>query len=147
MNYEKEVEDNMKSFPTSMFLRWVLIADAATCIVTGLLMVLATNFLEQVLGLPVKLSIYAGISLFPFAALLAFLALRENVSPMSIWIVVILNALWSFDSILLVLTGRADFTGLGNAFVVTQAFAVAMFAYLEYVGLRKLSAASSEITA
>ncbi len=127
----------MQLFRTSTFLRWVLFADAATCIAIGLLMIFGSNLLEQFLGLPTQLSRYAGFSLLPFAALLIYLARRENLSPPAVWAVIVLNALWTVDSILLLLGGWVEPTGLGYAFIIFQAFGVAMFAGLEYLGLRK----------
>jgi len=132
----------MPLFRTSTFLRWVLLADAATCIAVGLLMSFGSGLLEQFLGLPTELSRYAGFSLLPFAAFLIYLAGRENLSPPAVWAVIVLNALWTVDSILLLLGGWFEPTGLGYAFVIFQAFGVAMFAGLEYFGLRKSATAT-----
>ena len=133
----------MQLFRTSTFLRWVLFADAATCVATGLLLMLGSGVLERFLGLPAGLSRYAGVSLLPFAALLVYLATRENLSPPVVWAVIALNALWTVDSILLLLSGWIEPTGLGSAFIVFQAFGVAMFAALEYLGLRKSAVAAA----
>ncbi|HEX7175350.1 MAG TPA: hypothetical protein VF240_08840 [Pyrinomonadaceae bacterium] len=133
----------MQLFRTSTFLRWVLFADAATCIAAGLLLMLGSRVLEQFLGLPAELSRYAGVSLLPFAALLVYLATRENLSSPVVWAVIALNALWTVDSILLLLSGWIEPTGLGSAFIVFQAFGVAMFAALEYLGLRKSAIAAA----
>jgi hypothetical protein len=127
----------IKSIPSSKFLRGVLLADAATCIGTGLLAVMATNFLSQYLGLPADLLKYAGISLLPFAAFLIYLATLETISPSAVWLVIVLNALWTVDSILLLLAGWASPTLVGSGFVLFQAVGVAAFAALEYMGLRK----------
>lgn len=58
----------MQSLRTSTFLRRVLFADAATCVATGLLLMLGSSLLEPLLGLPTGLLRYAGLSLLPFAA-------------------------------------------------------------------------------
>jgi hypothetical protein len=123
--------------PTSKFLRWVLVADAATCIVAGLLMMFGSNLLAQFSGLPTGLLRYAGISLIPYAAFLVYLAVSESLAPTGVWIVIVLNALWTADSFLLFATGWVTPTQLGYAFVSTQALGVAVFAGLEYVGLKK----------
>ncbi len=136
----------MQFFRASTFLRRALLADAATCVATGLLLLLGSGVLEQFLGLPAELSRYAGVSLLPFAALLIYLAARENLSPPAVWAVIVLNALWTVDSILLLLSGWIEPTELGYAFVIFQAFGVAMFAALEYFGLRKSTTASETAT-
>jgi hypothetical protein len=132
----------MRSLRTSTFLRRVLFADAATCVATGLLLMLGSGVLEQFLGLPVGLLRYAGLSLLPFAALLVYLATRENLSPPVVWAVIVLNALWTADSLLLLLTGWVAPTEMGYVFVVVQAVGVGVFAGLEYFGLRKAATAT-----
>lgn len=131
----------MQLLRTSTFLRWVLFADAATCVATGLLMIFAFDLLER-LGLPPNPFRYVGLSLLPFAAFLVYLASRENLSQGVVCAVIVLNVLWTADSLLLLLTGWVAPTELGYAFVIVQAFGVAMFAALEYVGLRKSAIAA-----
>jgi hypothetical protein len=131
----------MQSVRISTFLRRVLFADAATCIATGLLMMFGSGLLEQFLGLPTVLLRYAGIALMPFAAFLVYLATREQLSQSVVWTVIVLNALWTVDSFLLLLTGWVAPTELGYIFVAVQAFGVAVFAGLEYFGLKKAATA------
>lgn len=133
----------MQSLRTSNFLRWVLFADAATCVATGLLLMLGSGVLEQFLGLPSGLLRYAGVSLLPFAALLVYLATRAHLSTPVVWAVIVLNALWTIDSFLLLLTGWVAPTELGYAFVIAQALGVAVFAGLEYFGLKKAGTATA----
>ena len=133
----------MQSLRTSTFLRGVLFADAATCVATGLLLIFGAGPLEQYLGLPAGLLRYAGLSLLPFAALLVYVAARANLSPGAVWAVIVLNALWTVDSVLLLLTGWVSPTGPGYAFVAAQALAVAALAGLEYVGLKKAETAAA----
>jgi hypothetical protein len=133
----------METLPTTTFLRRVLLADAATCAAAGLLLMLGPGLLEQSLGLPSSLSRYTGIVLLPFAAFLIYLARRANLSQPAVWAVIVLNALWTADSILLLLSGWIEPTALGYAFVIFQAIGVAMFAGLEYFGLRKSALAAA----
>ncbi len=80
---------------------------------------------------------YAGLSLFPFAALLIYLGTRESLSPSIVWAVIVCNALWTTDSFLLLLTGWIEPNGLGYAFIIAQALGVAVFTGLEFLGLGK----------
>lgn len=132
----------MQTLRTSTFLRWTLLADAATCVATGLLMMLGSGQLEQFLGLPAGLLRYAGVSLLPFAAFLVYLAKRENLSTQGVWTAIVLNTIWTAASLLLLMTGRVAPTELGYTFVIAQALGVAVFAGLEYFGLRKAAAAT-----
>jgi hypothetical protein len=133
----------MQVIRTSTFLRWVLFADAATCLACGLLMTLGYGALAWFLGLPGELLLYAGISLLPFTAYLIYLATREYLSPLLVWLVIVLNVLWAADSFLLLLTGWVAPTGPGYAIVIVQALGVAMFAALEYLSLRKSTMATA----
>ena len=132
----------MQILRTSTFLRWTLLADAATCVATGLLMTLGSGQLEQFLGLPAGLLRYAGVSLLPFAAFLVYLAKRENLSTQGVWTAIVLNTIWTAASLLILMTGRVAPTELGYTFVIAQALGVAVFAGLEYFGLRKSATAT-----
>ena len=127
---------------TSTFLRRILLADAVTCIATGMMFLFGANTLEQFLGLPARLLQYAGVILFPFSAFIIYVAMRENLSQSMLWTIIVLNALWTFDSIVLLMSGWTEPTMFGKAVVMIQAFCVAGFAYLEYIGLRKSTEAS-----
>lgn len=130
----------MRSYQLSNFLRYVLFADAATCIVTGLLMSVGTALVAGLTGLPSNLLLYAGLGLLPFAALLIYLAARREVTSTAIWTVVVINVLWTIDSFALLASGRVTPTTFGYAFVTFQAIGVAGFALLEYIGLRRILA-------
>jgi hypothetical protein len=121
----------------SSFLRLALLADAAVSGATGLAMMLGAGVVDGLLGVPGVLLRYAGLSLMPFAALVAFLATRENLSRPAAWAVVAYNALWAVDSIVLMASGWIAPTALGYAFIAFQALVVAIFAKLQYIGLRK----------
>lgn len=126
----------------SPLLRRVLIADAAISGATGLIMTVFADALSEPLGVPVALMRYAGVSLLPFAALLVYLATRENLSSAVVWAVIVANALWAVDSILIILIGWVEPTVLGHAFIIAQALVVALFAEAQYIGLKKSVAAA-----
>jgi hypothetical protein len=135
----------MQSFTTSTFLRRVLLADAATCLAAGLMMTLGAALLERHFGLPAELSRYAGVGLLPFAAFLVYLAARESLKAPVVWAVILLNVLWTVDSVLLLVSGWITPTEAGYAFVLAQALGVAMFAALEFVGLRKSATTAAAV--
>ena len=136
----------MQSFTTSKFLRRVLLADAATCLAAGLLMTLGAPLLDRYFGLPAELSRYAGVGLFPFAAFLVYLATRASLAAPVVWAVILLNVLWTLDSVLLLVSGWITPTEAGYAFVLAQAVGVAVFAALEFVGLKRSTATAAAAT-
>jgi len=118
-------------------LRRVLMVDAATCVATGLLMTLFTTPLSSLLGLPAALLAYAGAALFPIAVIMAWIAVRDDVSRAGTWLVILGNAGWVAGCVLVLLLSSP--TALGYAFVIAQALVVAFLAELEYYGLRRIA--------
>ena len=111
--------------------------DAATCIATGVLMFLFAMPLSTLLGLPAALLFYAGASLFPIAAFMAWLALRRDVLRWGAWLVILGNAGWVAGSVLVLVLFSP--TAVGYAFVIAQAVVVVFLAELEYTGLRRIA--------
>lgn len=137
----------MSSIRSSRFLRNALSLDAAACAATGLLLALGANALAGPLGFPASFLIGAGLVLLPCAALLAFFASRETLPRLAVYAVIGVNILWVADSILILLAGWFAPTGLGIAFVLAQAAAVAAITELEVIGLRRSAAVGGEMAA
>jgi len=125
--------------PVSTFLRRVLTLDAVTSGAMGALLVLGQTPLSSLLGLSTSLLFWPGLSLLPFAAFVGWLATRELPPRAGVWAVILINALWVIDSFALLATGWPDLTLLGKVFVLFQAVAVAVFAELQFFGLRRSS--------
>ncbi|MDG2528427.1 hypothetical protein [Caulobacter endophyticus] len=117
------------------FVRRVLAADAVTCAAAGALMALAAAPLAGPLGLPQPLLFLAGLSLFPVAALFAWMSRTRLLNPGLVWLAVAGNAGWVVGSLAVVATCKP--TVLGAAFVLAQAGAVAVLAALEHAGLNR----------
>ena len=127
----------MQTIRISTFLRNVLFADAATCTATGLLSIIFSETLGAFLQLPPALLFYAGASLLPFAAFLLFTATRLRTASIFVWAIILLNALWTLDSFLILLAGWVTPNTFGYGFVILQAIGVAVLAGLEFVGLKR----------
>ena len=119
------------------FLRNALLADAVATTATGVLLAAASTWLEAWLNIPAALLFYAGALLIPFAAFVLYLAAQRHVSRAAVWTVVVCNALWAIDSILLLTTGWIAPSMLGYTFVIAQALVVAAFCELQFAGLRR----------
>ncbi|MBB3018858.1 CHASE2 domain-containing sensor protein [Microvirga lupini] len=127
----------MMNIHSSPLLRQALVADATTSAAFGLLMLIGAGPLSGVLGLPEMLLRIAGLALLPYAGFIGWLGIRETISKPIAWAVVLGNALWVADSILLLASGWVAPTSAGYAFVVGQALVVLMYAEFQYVGLRR----------
>lgn len=123
------------------FLRFALIADAAASGALGLGLAALAGPLSGLLGLPEALPRYVGIFLIVWAAGVLWLGTRARPARRAVWAVIAVNAVWALDSVLLLLSGWIAPTALGVAFILVQAAAVAVFAEIQYVGLRRRAAA------
>jgi hypothetical protein len=121
----------------SPLLRLALLIDAVATAATGLLMFAGGATVAPLTGLPPGLLYYAGLLLLPYAAGIGYLASRAAAPSVVVWAIIAGNAAWTLDSLLLLVTGWVAPTPLGYGFVVGQALAVAAFAELQYVGLRR----------
>ena len=119
----------------STFLRRTLAVDAATCAGMGALLFIFSQPMSGLLGLPAGLLYYAGIALFPCAALMILARTRQPLSRVLAWVIIAGNAAWVLASALILIVTAP--TALGYAFVIAQAVAVAVLAELEYVGLSR----------
>ena len=120
-------------------LRGVLVADAVISGSTGVLLLTGAGVVGPLLGIPEPLLRYAGIVLVPFAAYVYRLSTRP-VSRGAVLAVIAMNGLWVTASFALLAAGGIAPTALGTAFVVGQALVVAIFAELQYAGLRRVVA-------
>jgi hypothetical protein len=113
-------------------LRTVLTVDALTCVALGALLGTLSAELSAWLGLPAALLYWAGVALFPCAALM--LAAARSRRSALVRLVVLGNAAWVAASVLVI--AMLDPTALGAAFVGVQALVVAGLAWLEAQGGR-----------
>ena len=117
-------------------LRGILVADALISGGTGVLLLAGAGVLGPLLGISESLLQYAGIILVPFAACVYALSTRP-VTRGAVLAVIVLNGLWVAGSVALLAAGGIAPTALGTAFVIAQAVVVAIFAELQYAGLRR----------
>ena len=121
----------------SPFLRKALLLDAAASGATAVMLIAGAGLLDGLLGLPVALMREAGLVLVPFVAFVAWVGTREEVARGAVSAIIAVNALWVVASIGLLASGWVAPTALGYAFVIAQATVVALFAELQYAGLRR----------
>jgi hypothetical protein len=117
-------------------LRFALLGDAMASGAMGLLMAAAATPLSGLLALPQQLLFWAGLVLLPYAVFVGWLGSRSAIPAALVCTVIILNAVWVIDSMLL-LSGWLQPTGIGTTFILVQAVAVAVFAELQFIGLRR----------
>jgi hypothetical protein len=125
------------TLPTSSYLKRALTIDALMTGATALLLVFAAGVLGRLLAVPEPLLRYAGIALVPFVVFVAIIARRPAVPRGTVLAIIGLNVAWVAASVWLLFGGRIQPNALGYAFIIAQAVAVALFAEIQYVGLRR----------
>jgi len=126
----------MFPFQPTLPLRTLLRIDAATCAGMGAVLTAGAGALGGLTGLAPALLTAAGLSLFPIAAFMVFVATRAVVPPAGVGLVVAGNVLWVAGSLILLVPGVSGANELGIAFVLAQALIVAALAWFELVALR-----------
>jgi hypothetical protein len=102
-------------------------------------MAFGSNFVGGLTGIPAPLLFWAGLILFPIAALMAYAGLQAAPPRPLVWLIVLGNIGWVAASL-----GVFAFiapNALGYVFILAQAAAVAVLALLEHSALQRSGAA------
>ncbi|MFD0362623.1 hypothetical protein ACFQZZ_14345 [Nocardia sp. GCM10030253] len=120
------------------YLRSALRVDGWSTGAFGVVMLAGAVGLRAPLGLPTAWSIPFGVAMLGGALALLLIAGYPEISPRQATGVVAVNALSAVGMVALAFSGLIDLTGLGIAFMLAGATVVAVFACLEYTGLRRV---------
>ena len=127
------------SMATTRFVSRVLFSNAAFGVVCGLICLLWARPLAAAFsGAPPMILTVLGVGLLVFAAELAWIARRMPENRRVLTIIFVLDVAWVIASALLLLAGWIPFTPAGTWTVIFVADMVAIFAVLEFIGLRRL---------
>ena len=127
----------MRIVKSSALLRRILATDAVFSGLSGVGLTLGAAPFSTLFGLPYELVLGAGLFLVPYALFVAWLGARATAPSALVWLVVVGNAVWTLESIVLVVSGQASPTTLGAAVVIAQAIAVAIIADVQALGLKR----------
>src|SRR5687768_1366322 len=122
-------------FTPSTLLRRALLADALASGLSGALLTFDAEPLSAWLGLPQALLQTAGIVSLAYAVLVAWLGTRDALWRPAVWAVIVGNVAWALGSLELLFTLNPS--SLGMAYVIAQGLLVAVFAELQFIGLRR----------
>lgn len=123
----------------AIFLKRVLLMDAASCLGLGALLLIAAGTLSGLFGIEPRTLQLAGAILVPTGLFMAWTALRVPIAPVLVGLIILGNILWVAESFLF-LGQQPGATAIGQAFVIAQAVAVAGLAALETLGILRLRA-------
>ena len=122
--------------PRQINLRIALAADAVASGGMGLLLALGAGLLSPWLGLSRPLLLGAGLALLPFAAFVAWTALRRPPPAGATRAILAINGAWIVASLVFVVMPPAPLTPLGVVFIMVQALAVLVLTLAQWVALR-----------
>lgn len=123
-----------------MNLRTLLALDAATCVVTGLLLLGLPGTVGDFTGLPPTLLIAGGAALLPIAVLMAALSRSTPPHTLGLVVVIALNLTWVIGCLAAIVFATPS--SFGVAFVAVQAIAVTGFTWAEWrLGIGRPSSA------
>lgn len=130
------------SVTITKFLRNALYADILFSTGGALLMAVGAPFLSPFMNLPAILLVGAGLLLVPWVLALVLVTRRQRVLKIVLVDIAGINLAWCAACLGLLASGGIAPNGLGVAFVVAQALAVAMLGALQFLGLREAASAA-----
>ncbi len=121
------------------FLRRVLRGNAVFSTLAAAVFILAARPLSEFMGItpPVAL-IVLGLGLLPFAGFVYAVSKQEAINTRFVKIILVLDVVWVAASFALLLSGLLPLATGGKWLIGLLAEVVAVFAILEFIGLRRL---------
>lgn len=124
----------------SRFLRRVLWGNAIFSTLCALIILIDLGPVSHFLGWPLQWPLaLIGVGLLPFAFFVAYVARQQPLQKSLTWVVIEMDVLWVLASIIVLVVGwPASTTVAGKWTIGAVAEVVALFAILQYVGVRRL---------
>ena len=113
-------------------------ADATLCAGTGLLVAMAADPLSRLSGLSAASEWVAGAALVLYGAALYALAAAPGIRKVGVGIIAA-NVVFAGLVIAVLVAGLLPLTGAGVAMMLATTAATLGFAYLQYLGVRRLA--------
>lgn len=118
-------------------LRFAMRADATGCAGLGLLVAMAADPLSRLSGLSASGEWIAGAALVAYGAALYVMAAASFVRKIGVGVVVA-NVVFAVVAVMVLAAGVLPLTRLGVAMLLATVGATLGFAYLQYLGVRRL---------
>ena len=122
-------------------LRNVLIINAASSGVTGLILMIVPGFIAGLFETSnTQPFIGVGIFLVAFAFLVFRVSLQKPLRFATVWFIIAVDSLWILTSISVITLRLFDISTLGYVFIAAVAAWVMLMAYLQFNGIKQLAA-------
>ncbi len=123
---------------TDSLLRFAMRADATLCAGIGLIIATAADPLSRLSGLSTASEWVAGAALVVYGAALYVLAAAPDIRRIGL-IVVAANVAFAIAAVAVLAAGVLPLSGAGVAMVLATVAGTLGFAYLQYLGVRRLA--------
>ncbi len=124
-----------------MTLRKILRINAISSGITGLCLIVSPDFFSLLFMTPNKYIFFGvGIFLFLFSCAVYFISRQNTIQYNAVRTIVFVDAIWVVCSVGIVTLQMFDLSSLGYLVIGLVAAWVGLMAYLQYNGLRKLTA-------
>ena len=137
MNHTQSIKETSQE---SNLLRYALRGNALFSAASGIVALVAAQSLAAFIGIQESLVfVVLGVVLLLFAIDLIWIASRKTIDRRVTWAVIVLDVAWVAGSAIILLFDLVPLTVAGSWTIALLAEAVAVFAVLQYVGLRRSS--------
>ncbi len=121
-------------------LRRTLIANIIFCVLSTALLLLAAAPVATFLGVPEASGLLAllGVGILGFAAFVYWVQSRPALDTRFVWVIFVMDVLWVVASLVILVADAFALSTEGRWAVLIVADIVAVFAALEYIGLRRM---------
>lgn len=130
------------SIRPSRTLKTILLVDAAATAASAALLAAGSSILAGLTGYPAPFLMWAGIALVPFVAFVVMAARTSELPKAAIYAIIAINLAWVAGSLFVAWGPAFAPTLFGKVFVTAQAVAVALFAELQMLGLKRSTRAA-----
>ena len=127
----------LQTKPSSL-LRNAILGNAAFSLVSGLALALGSGPLAALMGLPDStVLLVMGVILIPYAYFLYRGAIQQPIAGQFAVTVILLDIAWVTGSLILLASGLVPLTTVGKWGIAIIADLVALFALVQFLGLRR----------
>jgi hypothetical protein len=120
-------------------LKNAILGNATFTFISGLVLAIASNPIAEIMGVEDYTVLFVtGLILIPYAFFLYRVATQEPISSQFAITAILLDIAWVIGSILLLVSELVPLTTVGKWGVAIIADIVALFAVVQYLGLRRV---------
>ncbi|MGB0369406.1 MAG: hypothetical protein ACPGD8_08365 [Flavobacteriales bacterium] len=121
-------------------LKTALLANATFSSLSGIGMLLFSNWLSEIMGITNKWVLpVIGSGLILFAITIVYNATRPSISANQVKLIIAQDLAWVIGSLVVIIFGLFNLTTIGYLLVGVVTVAVADFAWLQWIGLKRQS--------